>query len=277
MYLNIFKYFVNTILNLFIMTFLEFIDQIFSIIKNLSIYFWISVIIISPIFMWFEEIFQTLITKLLFFLFVKLPKKYHSILKFMGFSDGEKYIELQSLHDPYEKKNTISEKLKISEDFLDETRGAMFVYNELSNIILGKVVKDSDDYITEDNDYFNYDLIYKQDYSIKELEKLNNEKVLIEKEEGNSIFKISKRFSNDNVRKKVCRIKPEIELDERFIEAFRTKMKEAEDHFLQNTEMYLFQKKLSLRWTIFKVLIFLPFMFFLSELIEEIISFFNLF
>ena len=53
----------------------------------------------------------------------------------------------------------ISEKLKISEDFLDETRGAMFVYNELSNIILGKVVKDSDDYITEDNDYFNYDLI----------------------------------------------------------------------------------------------------------------------
>ena len=254
------------------MTFFEFINQLYTIIENLPISFWISVVIISPVFMWFEQIIQTLITKLLYVLFIDFPKKYNSALKFLGISDGEKYIELQKLHDPYEKKNTISEKLKISEDFLDETRGAMFVYNELSNLILGRVVENSNGGATSDYDYFDYDLIYKQDYSIKELEKLNNTKVLVEKEEGNNLFKISKRFSNELLRKKVYREKPIINLPKEFIEAFRTKMKEVEDHFLENTEMYLFQKKLTLRWIIFKALIFLPFMFFLSGLIQEITS-----
>ena len=176
------------------MTFFEFINQVIIIIKNLTISFWIGVIIISPIFMWFEEIIQTLITKILFLVFVRFPKRYNSLQKILGFNDGEKYLELQELHDPYEKKKTISEKLKISEDFLDETRGSMFAYNELSNIILGKVVDDSLKGIKTDDNYFDYDLIYKQDYSIKELKELNNSKILITKEEGNRLFKISKIF-----------------------------------------------------------------------------------
>ncbi len=45
------------------MTLIEFIDQVIFIIKNLSLSFWVSVIIISPLFMWFEEIVQTVITK----------------------------------------------------------------------------------------------------------------------------------------------------------------------------------------------------------------------
>ena len=35
------------------MTFLEFIEQVIFIVKNLSLSFWVSVIIISPLFMWF--------------------------------------------------------------------------------------------------------------------------------------------------------------------------------------------------------------------------------
>tara|TARA_Y100000389_G_C17314244_1_gene439594 strand:+ start:68 stop:847 length:780 start_codon:yes stop_codon:yes gene_type:complete len=259
------------------MTFFEFLDQLILIIKNLSLSFWITVIIISPLFLLFEEIIQTLITKLLYLIYVSFPKKYNTILKFLGFSDGTKYNNLQKLHDPYENKNTITEKLKISEDFLDETRGAMFVYNELSNIILGKIVENSEEGNFKDNDFFDYDLIYKQDYNIKELKIINDSKVIIEKEEGNKLFKISNRFSNNKIRKEVYRENPLIKLPEEFIIAFKTKIKEAEDHFLENIEMYLFQKKIHLRWTIFKLVFFLPLMFFLSELIEEIISFFNLF
>ena len=153
----------------------------------------------------------------------------------------------------------------------------MFAYNELSNIILGKVVDDSLKGITTDDNYFDYDLIYKQDYSIKELKELNNSKILITKEEGNRLFKISKRFSNNKIRKRVYRESPIVKLPEEFIESFKTKMKEVEGHFLENVEMYLFQRKLKLKWTVFKTIIFIPFMFFLSELIEEIITFFELF
>lgn len=259
------------------MTFFEFINQVIIIINNLTISFWIGVIIISPIFMWFEQITQTLITKILFLVFVRFPKRYNSLQKILGFNDGEKYLELQELHDPYEKKKTISEKLKISEDFLDETRGSMFAYNELSNIILGKVVDDSLKGIKTDDNYFDYDLIYKQDYSIKELKELNNSKILITKEEGNRLFKISKRFSNNKIRKRVYRESPIVKLPEEFIESFKTKMKEVEGHFLENVEMYLFQRKLKLKWTVFKTIIFIPFMFFLSGLIGEIITFFELF
>ena len=104
------------------------------------------------------------------------------------------------------------------------------------------------------------------------IEAPNKSKTKVLKKEGNNLFKISKRFSNELLRKKVYREKPIINLPKEFIEAFRTKMKEVEDHFLENTEMYLFQKKLTLRWIIFKALIFLPFMFFLSGLIQEITS-----
>ena len=56
------------------MTFFEFINQLYTIIENLPISFWISVVIISPVFMWFEQIIQTLITKLLYVLFIDFPK-----------------------------------------------------------------------------------------------------------------------------------------------------------------------------------------------------------
>jgi len=258
-------------------TFFEFLEQIIFIIKNLSISFWISVVIISPVFMKFESLVQTGLTKLLYFTFVRFPNRYPKLLKILGFSNKNMYQELQKLHSQYEKEKNISEKLEISEDFLDETRGSMFAYNELSNIILGKVVDDSLNGIKTDDNYFNYDLIYKQDYSIKELKELNNSKILITKEEGNRLFKISKRFSNNKIRKRVYRESPIVKLPEEFIESFKTKMKEVEGHFLENVEMYLFQRKLKLGWTIFKILIFIPFMFFLSGLIQQIIIFFELF
>ena len=47
-------------------------------------------------------------------------------------------------------------------------------------------------------------------------------------------------------------------------------MMEVEGHFLENIEMYLFQKQLSFKWKIFKVILFIPFMFFLSNLLEFI-------
>ena len=96
------------------MTFWEFIDQIIFIIKNLSLSFWVSVIIISPLFMMFEQIFQGVITKFLYIIFVRFPNKYKLVQRILGFSDADKFEELQRLHDYYEKDNTISEKLKIT-------------------------------------------------------------------------------------------------------------------------------------------------------------------
>jgi len=259
------------------MGFLEFLQQIKFIIVNLEPTFWLTVIIISPLFLLFEEGIQTFITKILFLLFVKFPGKYEWIQKFVGFSDADFYKNLQSLHNPYQKENTITEKLKISEDFLDETRGGMFVYNELSSIILGEVTeeKTSDDNLRDDN-YFDYELIYKQDYDIKELQKLNNKRSIEYGKEGNELFTIDKRFTSKDIRKEVVRKKPKIELPDEFITYFKTKMKESESHFLENVEMYLFQKKLARNWTIFKTIIFIPFMFFLSELLEEVVEFFQI-
>jgi len=267
------------------MTFFEFINQVIFIIKNLGLSFWVSVIIISPLFMWFEEIVQTIITKFLYVIFVRFPNKYQLIQKLLGFSDADKYAELQRIHEMYENDNTIAEKLKISEDFLDETRGAMFVYNELSDIILGKVLKEGDKKGLEipfaenknfDDYYFNYDIIYKQDFNIKELKEINASKILKNSKQGNELFSINKRFSNELLRKKVYREKPLVKLPEKFIDAFKTKMMEVEGHFLENVEMYLFQKKLSFKWKIFKIIIFIPFMFFLSNLLGSLFEFFGI-
>jgi hypothetical protein len=267
------------------MTFWDFIDQIIFIIKNLSLSFWVSVIIISPLFMMFEQIFQGVITKFLYIIFVRFPNKYKLVQRILGFSDADKFEELQRLHDYYEKDNTISEKLKISEDFLDETRGAMFVYNELSEIILGKVLKAENINGKElpfvenknfDNNYFNYDVIYKLDFNIKELKEINYSKILKLSEEGNELFSLNKRFSNDLLRKEVYREAPLIKLPEKFIKAFKTKMMEVEGHFLENVEMYLFQKQLSFRWKIFKVIFFIPFMFFLSNLLGSLFDYFGI-
>ena len=267
------------------MSFLEFVDQVIFIIKNLSLSFWVSVIIISPLFMLFEQIFQGVITKILYIIFIRLPNKYKLVQRILGFSDADKYEELQRLHDYYEKDNTLSEKLKISEDFLDETRGAMFVYNELSEIVLGKVLKKDNVNGKElpfvenknfDNNYFNYDVIYKLDFNIKELKEINSSKILKRSEEGNELFSINKRFSNELLRKKVYRETPLIKLPEKFIKAFKTKMMEVEGHFLENVEMYLFQKQLSFKWKVFKVVFFIPFMFFLNNLLGSLFSYFGI-
>lgn len=259
------------------MTFFEFIEQIVFIIKNLPTSFWISVAIVSPIFMKFEGLVQTGLTKILYFVFIRFPKKYPKLLSFLGFSSQNMYQQLQELHGQYENEKNISEKLEISEDFLDETRGGMFVYNELSEIIFGEETKNKNEENSTDNNYFDYDIISKMEFTIKELKEINKEKKYLSNRVGNDLFSIKERFSSEKIRKEVFRKKPKIELPEEFKMAFLTKMKEAESHFLENVEMYLFQKKLSLRWNIFKIIIFIPFMFFLSGLINEVLTFFNVF
>ena len=259
------------------MSFFEFIEQIVFIIKNLSTPFWISVVIVSPVFMKFEGLVQTGLTKILYFIFIYFPKKYPRVLSFLGFSNQNMYQQLQKLHDQYEDEKNISEKLEISEDFLDETRGGMFVYNELSDIIFGEKTKNINEKNSADNNYFDYDIISKMEFTIKELKEINKEKKHLSNKVGNELFSINDRFSSEKIRKEVFRKKPKIELPEEFKIAFLTKMKEAESHFLENVEMYLFQKKLSLRWNIFKIIIFIPFMFFLSGLINEVLTFFNVF
>ena len=89
----------------------------------------------------------------------------------IGFNSTEKLQNVQNLHSEYEKKKSLSEKLKISEDFLDETRGGMFLLNEMSENVMGKIrTLTTDDNLTEDNCFFNRNIISKQDFSIKELE-----------------------------------------------------------------------------------------------------------
>ena len=259
------------------MTFFEFLEQIIFIIKNLSISFWISVVIISPVFMKFESLVQTGLTKLLYFTFVRFPNRYPKLLKILGFSNKNMYQQLQELHHKYEKEKNISEKLEISEDFLDETRGGMFVYNELSEIIFGKIIDKPNKNSSSDNNHFNYDLISKMEFTIKELKEINEQKTVKNDKIGNELFNMNERSSSDEIRDEVFREKPKIILPDEFKIAFLAKMKQAESHFLENVEMYLFQKKLSLRWNIFKIIVFIPFMFFLSGLINEVLTFFNVF
>tara|TARA_Y100000766_G_scaffold112515_1_gene96493 strand:+ start:1801 stop:2487 length:687 start_codon:yes stop_codon:yes gene_type:complete len=225
----------------------------------------------------FEAIVQTGLTKLLYFTFIQFPKKYPKLLKILGFSNKNMYQELQELHYKYEKEKNISEKLEISEDFLDETRGGMFVYNELSEIIFGKIIDNPNKKSSSDNNHFNYDLISKMEFTIKELKEINEQKTIKNDKIGNELFNMDERFSSDKLRDEVFRDKPKIILPDEFKIAFLAKMKQAESHFLENVEMYLFQKKLSLRWNIFKIIIFIPFMFFLSGLINEVLTFFNVF
>ena len=92
------------------MSFFEFVEQIAFIIKNLPISFWISVAIVSPLFMKFEGLVQTGLTKILYFVFIRFPKKYPKLLSFLGFSSQNMYQQLQELHGQYENEKNISEK-----------------------------------------------------------------------------------------------------------------------------------------------------------------------
>ena len=153
----------------------------------------------------------------------------------------------------------------------------MFVYNELSDIIFGERTNNLSEKTSVDNNYFDYDVISKMEFTIKELKEINKNKTLLTDKIGNDLFYLENRFSSDKLRKEVNRKNPKINLPNEFKLAFLTKMKQAESHFLENVEMYLFQKKLSLRWNIFKIIVFIPFMFFLSGLINEVLTFFNVF
>ena len=150
----------------------------------------------------------------------------------------------------------------------------MFVYNELMKLFL-KIIDKPNKNSSSDN-HFNYDLISKMEFNIKELKEINEQKT-VRMIKSNELFNMNERFSSDEIRAEDYREEPKIILPEEFKIAFLAKMKQAESQFLENVEMYLFQKKLSLRWNIFKIIVFIPFMFFLSGLINEVLTFFNVF
>ena len=71
-----------------------------------------------------EVLVQEFITKIIYFLTNKLQLAREKVQK-IGFNSTEKLQNIQNLHSEYEKKKTLSEKLKISEDFLDETMSSL--------------------------------------------------------------------------------------------------------------------------------------------------------
>jgi len=181
----------------------------------------------------------------------------------IGFNSNEKLQNVQNLHSEYEKKKSLSEKLKISEDFLDETRGGMFLLNEMSENVMGKIrTLTTDDNLTEDNCFFDRDIISKQDFSIKELEVIQKN-IKVEKLNEKTFY------TNSSIRKNVKRTPIQFK-DDKFKKEFFSMFQQVESDFLENVEMYLFQKKVYRKWKIFKVVAFIPFMLFLSELVEII-------
>lgn len=237
-------------------------EYIKDITKELTLVFWISVYLVSPIFSGLEIIVQESITKLIFYVTHKFQLTRKSVQK-IGFNSTQKLKQLQKLHSEYEVRKSITEKLKISEDFLDETRGGMFLLNEMSEQVIGKIeINTSQNELIEDNFYFNRDIISKQDFTIKELKEIH---------EGTRLEIINNKeyYINDSIRKTVKR-RPVGFKDELFKEQFKLNFKQVESDFLENVEMYLFQKRVFRKWQIFKVVAFIPFMLFLSELIEVI-------
>ena len=141
---------------------------------------------------------QEAINKMIYFLTNKVQLVREKIQK-IGFNSTEKLQNVQNLHSEYEKKKSLSEKLKISEDFLDETRGGMFLLNEMSENVMGKIrTLTTDDNLTEDNCFFDRDIISKQDFSIKELEVIQKN-IKVEKLNGKTFY------TNSSIRKNVTR------------------------------------------------------------------------
>ena len=101
-----------------------------------------------------EVLVQEFITKMIYLLTNKLQLAREKVRK-IGFNSTEKLQNIQNLHSEYEKKKSLSEKLKISEDFLDETRGGMFLLNEMSEKVIGEIrTHTSNDNYQEDNYFF---------------------------------------------------------------------------------------------------------------------------
>jgi hypothetical protein len=241
-------------------------DYILEIIDELSLVFWLSIYLVSPVFSILEVVVQEAINKMIYFLANKVQLVREKIQK-IGFNSNEKLQNVQNLHSEYEKKKSLSEKLKISEDFLDETRGGMFLLNEMSENVMGKIrTLTTDDNLTEDNCFFDRDIISKQDFSIKELEVIQKN-IKVEKLNGKTFY------TNSSIRKNVTRERIQFK-DDKFKKEFISMFQQVESDFLENIEMYLFQKKVYRKWKIFKVIAFIPFMLFLSELVEIIFGIF---
>jgi len=239
---------------------------ILEIIDELSLVFWLSIFLISPVFSILEVLVQEFITKMIYFLTNKLQLAREKVQK-IGFNSTEKLQNIQNLHSKYEKKKTLSEKLKISEDFLDETRGGMFLLNEMSEKVMGEIrTHTSDDNYQEDNYFFDRNIITKQDFSIRELEGIKKNIKIVELN-GKTFY------TSSLIRKHVWRTPIQFK-DDKFKKEFISMFQQVESDFLENVEMYLFQKKVYRKWKIFKVVAFIPFMLFLSELVEVIFGIF---
>ena len=239
---------------------------ILEIIDELSLVFWLSIFFVSPVFSILEVLVQEFITKMIYLLTNKLQLTREKIQK-IGFNSTEKLQNIQNLHSEYEKKKSLSEKLKISEDFLDETRGGMFLLNEMSEKVIGEIrTHTSDDNYQEDNYFFNRNIISKQDFSIRELEGIQKNIKIVELS-GKTFY------TSSLIRKQVKRTPIQFK-DDKFKKEFISMFQQVESDFLENVEMYLFQKKVYRKWKIFKVVAFIPFMLFLSELVEVIFGIF---
>ena len=239
---------------------------ILEIIDELSLVFWLSIFFVSPVFSILEVLVQEFITKMIYLLTNKLQLTREKVQK-IGFNSTEKLQNIQNLHSEYEKKKSLSEKLKISEDFLDETRGGMFLLNEMSEKVIGEIrTHTSDDNYQEDNYFFNRNIISKQDFSIRELEGIKKNIKIVELN-GKTFY------TSSLIRKQVKRTPIQFK-DDKFKKEFILMFQQVESDFLENVEMYLFQKKVYRKWKIFKVIAFIPFMLFLSELVEVIFGIF---
>lgn len=242
-------------------------QEIIIIISSLEPSFWLSILIVSPIFSKIERYLQVFITKLLYLTYLVLPSKVNALLSLIGFSKKSSFINLQEMHRPYESKKTIGEKMRISETFLNETRGGMYLLNEMSELYLGKVV-DTEEFNLSDDFYFNYDIFDQIEFNLLQLKDINQSK----NSDG-----ILNAYSNNKVRKKVKRTSPESKFSEKVISSFKLKFNEVESHFLENIEMLLYLKKLNFRWNIFKAIVFIPLVLFISKLIEELLSVFGVY
>jgi len=239
---------------------------IIEIIDELSLVFWLSIFLVSPVFSILEVLVQEFITKMIYLLTNKFQLAREKVQK-IGFNSTEKLKNIQNLHSEYEKKKSLFEKLKISEDFLDETRGGMFLLNEMSEKVMGEIrTHTSENNYQEDNYFFDRDIITKQDFSIRELEGIQNS-IKIEELNGKTFY------TSSLIRNHVGRTPIQFK-DDKFKKEFISMFQQVESDFLENIEMYLFQKKIYRKWKIFKVVAFIPFMLFLSELVEVIFGIF---
>lgn len=84
---------------------------ILEIIDELSLVFWLSIFLISPVFSILEVLVQEFITKMIYFLTNKLQLAREKVQK-IGFNSTEKLQNIQNLHSEYEKKKNVIRKIE---------------------------------------------------------------------------------------------------------------------------------------------------------------------